>query len=122
MVLLPVANLQERAAAGQSVEAGADADLVDAGMRWYWSDVVLTACHAVSMPPDSPVLFAGRRAILQAFRDSGIGDISASIVAEDIVTPHDWQADFGLQHGAVFGMCAAPAPPHVTRHDIALVV
>ncbi|GAB4816450.1 hypothetical protein N2152v2_003496 [Parachlorella kessleri] len=68
MVLLPVANMQQR--------SGDYPDLVA----------------------------AGRQRVLQAFKESGVGDIEASISHELVITPDQWTQRYGLRHGAAFGL------------------
>lgn len=42
--------------------------------------------------------------MLQAFRDSGVGDLQPSITHELLITPDDWAQQYGLRHGAAFGL------------------
>lgn len=45
-----------------------------------------------------------RELTLNQLAKEGLGDIRERIVAERMITPENWQADFGLYHGATFNL------------------
>jgi hypothetical protein len=47
---------------------------------------------------------AGRQRVLQAFKESGVGDIESCITDELVITPDQWAQRYGLRHGAAFGL------------------
>lgn len=47
---------------------------------------------------------AGRAAVLRSLAAAGVSLTADSIVQETVTTPPQWQQQFGLEHGAAFGM------------------
>jgi phytoene desaturase (3,4-didehydrolycopene-forming) len=78
MVLLPVGNLQEQAAA---------------------------AAKAGRAPPSATdMINAGREAVLRRFAADGHGDLAALMAHEFVIAPAEWRARYNIAHGAVFGL------------------
>jgi phytoene desaturase (3,4-didehydrolycopene-forming) len=80
MVLLPVANEQERRGSGGG-----------GGGRGGGYDALVDA---------------GRAAVLRTLRDAGVADggLEAAIVQETVIDPPEWRQRYGLTHGAAFGL------------------
>jgi phytoene desaturase (3,4-didehydrolycopene-forming) len=78
MVLLPVGNLAEQAAAAK--KAGTTVPDVDA------------------------MIAAGRDAILRRFKADGVGDVASLIEHEFVIAPAEWRSRYNIAHGAVFGL------------------
>lgn len=47
---------------------------------------------------------AGRAAVLRSLAAAGVGVTADSILRETVTTPPQWQQQFGLEHGAAFGL------------------
>jgi phytoene desaturase (3,4-didehydrolycopene-forming) len=77
MVLLPVASLQPAGAAGGGGPPGGD----------Y-----------------AALIAAGRERVLAALREAGVGDLAPLIKHELVIAPPEWEARYGLRHGAAFGL------------------
>ncbi|KAG1658209.1 hypothetical protein FOA52_008232 [Chlamydomonas sp. UWO 241] len=97
MVLLPVANLQEMAKAGQV--PGSTSDRSSSGSSGGGEDVGGTYAELVA---------AGREAVLRALAEAGVCDsaeaLRACILKEMLIEPEGWAARYGLEHGAAFGL------------------
>jgi phytoene desaturase (3,4-didehydrolycopene-forming) len=78
MVLLPVGNLQEQAAAAK--KAG------------------------TPLPDPAAMIAAGRDAVLRRFAADGHGDLSAIMAHETVIAPAEWRERYNIAHGAVFAL------------------
>ena len=79
MVLLPVANEQEAAAAAKRTGR--------------------------PLPDPDAMVAAGRAAVLRRLAAAGVGeDIGSRVAAEFVITPAEWRQRYNIKHGAVFGL------------------
>ncbi len=53
---------------------------------------------------DKQMVDAGRVAILERLKNSGVGDLAPHILREVIYSPPTWQKMYNLQYGAAFGL------------------
>lgn len=75
------------------------ANLQEAGGRW-----------------DEGLVAAGRQRVLRAFAAAGVGDDVESLIQHELViTPPEWEARYGLRHGAAFGLSHGLAQLSVFR-------
>lgn len=52
----------------------------------------------------APLIEEGRRRILRAFKEAGVGDLEGMIEHEVVISPPEWEERYGLRHGAAFGL------------------
>ena len=91
MVLLPVANQQQRGkhGSGGSSSGGSSSSGGTGGGGGGGYEGLIGA---------------GRQRILQTLAEAGLGDVGAAIQHETVIAPPDWEQRYGLRHGAAFGL------------------